>query len=74
MTTHIAPTVSNRRELDTFVKSIYDQFSTTADGKTVNEYAATIRGAANSLHRFGSIIVQKSRPGTDGPHVVVMAS
>lgn len=68
---HTVPQVGDRRELDSFVRSVYDQVSEAGDQMSRSTYAALIQGGANALYRFGSIIVPRVRPEfSDEPHVI----
>ncbi|QGJ87971.1 hypothetical protein SEA_KILLIGREW_79 [Mycobacterium phage Killigrew] len=60
----------NRRELDSFVREIYDEFSASGDHMSRGHYAMLVRGGANALHRFGSIVVPRLREGM-AEHVVI---
>ncbi|AUX82472.1 hypothetical protein SEA_CIAO_84 [Mycobacterium phage Ciao] len=60
----------DRRDLDASVREIYDEFSTAADTMQRVRYTMLLRGGANALHRFGSIIVPQLREDMDEPVVV----
>lgn len=56
----------DRRDLDSFVRSVYDAVSDAGDRMSKQTYTMLIQGGANALHRFGSIIV----PSAKGVHVI----
>lgn len=62
---------ADRRDLDSFVRDIYDRTSEAGEQMSRSTYSALIRGGANALHRFGSIIVPRVKPEASGePHVI----
>lgn len=67
---HRAPQVDDRRQLDGYVRRVYDEHSAAGDRMARHHYAALIRGGANALHRFGSIIVPRTRD--DRVHIIEM--
>lgn len=65
----------DRRDLDDFVRSVYDRVSEAGDQMSKQTYSALIRGGSNALHRFGSIIVPRVSSEFSGePHVIELAS
>lgn len=64
---HYAPKTDNRRDLDPYVRELYDRYTNISDRYSRSGYNALIRGGANELHRFGSIIIPHT---TDGVHVL----
>lgn len=71
MSIHTVPRPSDRRDLDTVVRKVYDELSSTGDYLSRSHYEALIRGGANALHRFGSIVVPRPRPDYAGEvHVI----
>ena len=61
----------DRRDLDTFVREVYDRVSEIGDHMSRENYASVIRGGANALHKFGMIIVPRVRHEySSEPHVI----
>lgn len=64
----------DRRDLDSFVRSVYDDVSEAGEQMSKSTYSSLIRGGANALHRFGSIIVPRVRAEHSGePHIIELS-
>lgn len=57
------PKVENRRDLDLWVKDVYDTYSHCGQHYSRSGYRSLIQGGANALHRFGEIIVPRTNDG-----------
>ena len=67
---HTVARPDDRRELDSFVRKVYDEYSTCGDTMSRREYDLLIQGGANALHRFQWIVVPRLRPGLTEPHII----
>ncbi|QIG61871.1 hypothetical protein SEA_EPONINE_88 [Mycobacterium phage Eponine] len=63
MIVHYAPEVQDRRELDSFVRKVYDEHSAAGDRLSRSNYEALVQGGANAVHRFGETFVPRTRDG-----------
>lgn len=70
---HTVSRPENRRDLDAFVRRVYDEFSAAGDRLSRQGYEMLVRGGANALHRFGRIIVPQLRAEVDEPHLIELA-
>ena len=67
---HAVPRPDDRRELDSFVRKVYDEYSTCGDTMSRGSYESLVRGGANALHKFRWITVPRLRPGLTEPHII----